>query len=335
MKDKHIKREHGYGGEKTRELIEKIILPEISNPYADQLDDSAVLPFPEDTVIFTADSFVVSPVFFPGGDIGKLAVAGTVNDILAQGGRPLYISMALILEEGFKIEDLRSISRSAADESKKAGVKIVCGDIKVVEKGKGDGVYISTSGIGERIFTMDKADIKEGDAIIIAGAAGEHGAAIFQARNKLLEESKNIKSDCGSLVDLMEVFKKFGDKIKFMRDPTRGGVAEVMLELAGELKRKITIEEQKIPVKDWVKGLAYIAGLDYLYLACEGNMIFAADGNCAEEVAEYLKNSGFKDTKIIGKIGKKTEHLSAVLNTFSGGSRYLTSADIVQIPRIC
>lgn len=335
MKDKYIKRAHGYGGDKTRELIKDIILPEISNTYADKLDDSAVLPFNNNSMIFTADAFVITPPFFPGGDIGKLAVAGTVNDIIAQAGRPIYLSMTVILEEGLEIEDLRKIAKSAGREAKKAGVNIVCGDLKVVERGKGDGIYVSTSGVGEKIFTLDKSKIDENDVIIVTSTTGDHGAAVFQARNKLLQENSNIYSDCNSLVELIDLLNNFLDGIKFMRDPTRGGLAEVMLELASDLKREITIEETKIPVKDWVRSLTYITGLDYLYLACEGNMVIVADKKSAVNILKFLNKNNFKDASIIGKVGSKNESPATILNTSSGGRRHLTGADIAQIPRIC
>jgi hydrogenase expression/formation protein HypE len=211
----------------------------------------------------------------------------------------------------------------------------VCGDVKVVENGKGDGIYISTSGAGEKIFTLDKSKIDEGDEIIVTSTIGDHGAAVFQARNRLLQENSNIYSDCNSLVELIGLLEKCSKDIKFMRDPTRGGFAEVVLELAAELKREIVIEETKIPVKDWVKSLAYITGLDYLYLACEGNMVIVADKKSSENILQLLNKNDFKDASIIGKLGSKNERPATILNTSAGGRRHLTGADIAQIPRIC
>ncbi|MBN2406964.1 MAG: hydrogenase expression/formation protein HypE [Elusimicrobia bacterium] len=332
MKDKYITREHGYGGGKTRELLEKVIIPNISNVYLDQLDDSAVLPPAEDGIIFTADSFVVKPVFFPGGDIGKLAVSGTVNDILAQGGEPLYLSMTVILEEGFPVDDLGKIAASAGKEAKEAGIKIVCGDIKVVEKGSGDGIYVSTSGIGRKMFDLDKNRAREGDAVIVTGPVAQHGAAIFQARSSLIEDSADIKSDCASLTRLTRIFGDHGKDIRFMRDPTRGGLAGVLLELSGELKKRIDIRESDIPVKEWVKGIAYLSGMDYLYLACEGRMVILASGEVSVKIMEDLAKYGFESPAVIGRIGSGS---GVVMETASGGRRVLDISDIVQVPRIC
>ncbi|MFH1415266.1 MAG: hydrogenase expression/formation protein HypE [Elusimicrobiota bacterium] len=335
MKYKYIKKEHGYGGIETRELVEDVILPEISNEYADCLDDSAVLPFPGDTLIFTADSFVVSPPFFPGGDIGKLSVAGTVNDLVAQGGRPLYLSMAMILEEGFRIDELRRIAASAAEECRQAGVKIVCGDIKVVEKGKADGVYVTTSGTASKAFKTDRTSIKENDVIISTGTAGDHGAAVFQSRHGLLEDSQKIRSDCRSLTGLVDIICAQNIPVRFLRDATRGGIAGVMIELAADIKRTVILEEAKIPVNEWVKGLSYIAGLDYIYLACEGNMIIVVDKKDSVGLCKVLRGSGFPEASVIGRVGKAGSKGRAMMITASGGSRYLSASDVAQIPRIC
>ncbi len=334
MKDKKITKNHGLGGKYTEELIREVILPEFKNPYLSTLDDGAVLPLKGREVIFTTDSFVVSPHFFPGGNIGKLSIAGTVNDIIAQGGKPRFISMGLILEEGLPFEKLRTILHSAAKEAKKAGVDIVCGDTKVVDKGFGDGIYINTAGIGEKLISF-KSGITKGDEIVVLREIGDHGAAIFQARNELLEDDKKIKSDCEALVKLNEIMLPLKNDLKFMRDPTRGGVAEILLELSGITKRDIEIFEKDIPFKKWVKGLSHITGMDPLYFACEGNMIFVVKNGKGGFLMEKLKEIGYKKAKLIGKIGDKNKKSHVILNTSGGGSRFLSPTDIAQLPRIC
>jgi len=329
MKDKFIKLEHGLGGEKSRQLIKEIILPAIRNEYAEKMDDAAVLPFTGKELIFTADSFVVDPPFFQGGNMGKLSVAGTVNDIIAQGGKPLYISMTVTVDEGFAVSDLEKIAKAAGKEAADAGVKIVCGDLKVVESGAG--ITVSSSGIGEKISGAQRKEIEEGDAVLVTGPVGKHGAAIFQARNKILSSDKNVISDCASLSSLVEVIEKNSSNIKFMRDPTRGGLAEVLLELSEKKKRTISINENAIPVEEWVRGLCYITGFDPLYLACEGQMVIVTSEQ--ENVASSLKSAGFNAASVIGIVGKAGNKV--LLETSSGGTRILTNSDIVQIPRIC
>ncbi len=331
MKDKKIKKEHGLGGKKTRRLIEEVILPAVSNKYADRMDDSASLPFNAKKMLFTTDGYVVSPVFFPGGDIGKLAVSGTVNDILAQGGEPLYISIALIIEEGFKVEDIRKIALSAGSEAKKARVDIVCGDIKVVEKGGCDGIFAVSTGVGRSLINFSEFD--EGDHIIVTGNVGEHGSAIFEARNRLLSDSSSVKSDCESLSSLVKVLKKNEESIKFLRDPTRGGLAQVCMEIAAISKYRVVLEEKKLPVSNWVEGLCYIAGLDYLYLACEGRMVLVVSGKDAQNVTGELKEAGFINSSDFAVLQKGSPQ--AVIKTKSGGSRVLDSSEVAQVPRIC
>ncbi|MCK4643330.1 hydrogenase expression/formation protein HypE [bacterium] len=335
MKETKIIRAHGLGGEKTRELIEEIIIPIIDNPYAKKLDDGAEMPWDSEKVIFTTDSFVVSPAFFPKGNIGGLSVAGTVNDIVAQGGIPRFLSMTFILEEGFEISSVKKIVRAAADEAESAGVKIVCGDVKVVEKGHGDGIYVTTSGIGTPFIMTDPEKIQKEASILVAGTVGDHGAAIFQARNSILEENEIVKSDCREMTDVLKALTPFKDKIRFMRDPTRGGLAQVMIELARLTVSDLEIDERMIPLKPWVKGLTYITGMDPLYLACEGNMIIVCDRDCESEVEAALKENGFPESSVIGHFSGKSDKPSAIMRTLSGGKRRLTSSDIVQIPRIC
>ncbi len=333
MKDKIITKEHGYGGRKSRELVEELILPRVDNMYAEKMDDAAELNLSKNRIVFTTDGYVVDPYFFPGGNIGKLAAGGTINDVIAQGGVPKFLSASVIVEEGFLIKDLQDIIISAAGETKNNNAEITCGDLKVVEEGGADGIYITTAGIGERIDGIFKTAPCPGDLIVVTGPVGEHGGAVFQARNNILETSENIKSDCRGLIKLIPVVKKYSGKIKFMRDPTRGGLAGVLLEMAKKLKLKIEINERKIPVKNWVKGLSYITGIDYNYLACEGRMIFVINEKIGVNFINSLEEEGFEDAKVIGKF--LAGEPEVVLNTSSGGSRNLNFQEISQIPRIC
>ena len=332
--NKVITKNHGLGGKYTEELIREIILPEFKNPYLSSLDDAAVLPMSGKEIIFTTDSFVVSPHFFPGGNIGKLSIAGTVNDIIAQGGIPRFISMGLILEEGLPFNKLKAILHSAAKEAKKAGVQIVCGDTKVVDKGFGDGIYINTAGIGEKLISFNNT-IKKDDEIVVLREMGDHGAAIFQARNELLEDDKKIKSDCEALVKLTKIMPDIKKYLKFMRDPTRGGVAEILMELASFSKKDIEIYEKELPFKKWVKGLSHITGMDPLYFACEGNMVFVMKKGKGNLLIEKLNTIGYKKAKLIGIIGGKNKINHVILHTIGGGECFLSPTDIAQLPRIC
>ena len=333
MKDKVITAAHGLGGDKTRELIEQVILPAASNPYSEPMDDSAVLPEIKGEIVFTADSFVVYPAFFPGGDIGSLSVSGTVNDIIAQGGIPLYLSEALILEEGLPLESLRKISESAGKAAREAGVFITCGDVKVVEKSKADGIYISASGIGRRAIRLSPDSIRDSDQIILTGPAGSHGAAIFQARTGLLEDASQVASDAAPLSALTRIFSGSEGAIRFMRDPTRGGIAECAVEISALTGREVILYEKTIPVEDWVRALSYMAGLDWLYLACEGCMMMVVRKNSSAGIIKKLRQAGFASAALCGEISPGRGR--AVLETSVGGRRILTSSEIAQVARIC
>lgn len=332
MNDEYIKKEHGYGGQVTRRLIEEIIIPAVNNPAADRMDDSARVKTAGGDILFSTDGYVVNPFFFPGGDIGKLAVSGTVNDIIAQGGKAEYISAGVIIEEGFLIKDFKTIIDFAAAEARQAGVDIVCGDIKVVEPGAADGIFITTAGIGNAIEGIFKKEIAPGDEIIVTGGVGEHGAAIFQVRNNIVRESDIIRSDAKALNKLYPVMEKYFSHIKFMRDPTRGGLAQIALELSEREGFSVELNEKDIPVKEWVRGLSYITGIDYLYLACEGRMVIVCEGGKTSEIVENLIENGFKDAARIGEINVGRR---AALKTKTGGIRHLTAGEIAQIPRIC
>jgi len=302
------------------------------------LTDSAVLKEDGLNIVFTTDSFVIDPIFFPGGDIGKLAICGTVNDLAVSGAIPMYISVSFIIEEGFSIDNLRLIADSMASEAKEAGVKIVAGDTKVVDKGKCDKLFITTSGIGiiradrEHISTGRK--VKAGDKLIINGPLGNHSIAVLGARNKL-SFSSPVVSDCASLNHLIRMVLDKSDEVHFMRDLTRGGLATVLNELTQMINMGITINESTVPVDEPVKGLCEILGFDPLYLANEGKVLFVAANEEYMKILNLLRSHPLgKYSEVIGEIAHGNKNL-VVLNTIIGGKRILDMPSGIQLPRIC
>ncbi len=328
---------HGSGGKLTHDLIDQIFLKYFNNLELLKKNDSAVLKIDNSKIAFTTDSYVVNPIFFPGGDIGKLAVCGTVNDLAVSGAKPLYLSASFIIEEGLSITVLEKIVSSMADEAKKAGVIIVTGDTKVVNKGECDKIFINTSGIGiiQDKYNVYEQNIKVGDKIIINGYIGDHETAILSQRNEIKLKDEII-SDCASLNKLIEKAMNVSDKIKFMQDITRGGLATILAEIV--LKNKnigIKIEEKDIPVRESVNGLCEIFGFDPLYLANEGKVLIIVDNNHADKIIKAWKNDpAGKNGKIIGEIVKDHKG-KAVLNTVIGGSRIIDMLSGLQLPRIC
>jgi len=326
--DDKILLSHGGGGKKTQDLIRHIFLEKFSNEELNELDDGAVI----DDMIITTDSFVVNPLFFPGGDIGKLSISGTINDIVAMGGRPLFLSTGFIIEEGFPLKDLKRIVDSMSNEAKMIPVKIVTGDTKVVEKGKGDGIYINTTGIGKRMLDLGIKRIKPGDKIIVTGTIGDHGASILLSRNQFEIES-GIKSDCAPLYGLLN--SVFSNAIKFMRDPTRGGLAAVLNEIVRE-DWGIEIFEDKIPIKEDVKGICEMLGIDPVTMANEGKMIIFVEGDRAEETLKILhKHPLGQDASIIGDVTDKING-RVVEKTVAGTTRIIDMPSGGEsLPRIC
>ncbi|MCX7951278.1 MAG: hydrogenase expression/formation protein HypE [Clostridiales bacterium] len=326
---------YGSGGKKTSLLIENIILPALSCDELNKLSDGALLELSLNKIAFSTDSFVVSPYFFPGGDIGKLAVCGTVNDLSVSGAKPEYLSLSLIIEEGFKIEELKKIINSIQETAQKCNVKIVTGDTKVVEKGKGDGIYINTSGIGRVMHEfLGKDKITEGDAVIVTGCIGDHGAAIMASRNNLVDEF-NVKSDCAPVHELAQCILQYGDKVKIMRDPTRGGVATTLNEFVENTEFSIEILEEKIPLNIETINLCEILGIDPLYSANEGKILAIVDSSIAENVINDLRKiEQSKDAAIIGRVTKNFPS-KVVLHTNLGGRRVLSKLTGAQLPRIC
>ena len=328
---------HGSGGKMMHALIEGIFIKHFSNSILKEQTDSAILRVGSSEIAFTTDSFVIDPLFFPGGNIGKLAVCGTVNDLAVSGAEPLYLSVSFIIEEGFPISELEIIVESLAAEAKKAGVLIVTGDTKVVNKGKCDKLFINTAGIGrmkKQDSLVNKAmDIRPGDVIIINGTIGDHGMAVMNARESFNFKT-NVESDCASLNHLIrEVLDT--SPVKFMRDPTRGGVATVLNELVGKTHLGIEIDESVLPINAGVKAMCELLGFDPLHIANEGKVLIVAGENEGLNILEVLKKNELgKKSTIIGRM--VNDHPGkVVLKNETGGRRIIDSLAGDQLPRIC
>ena len=336
MKYEEILLAHGSGGRLTSDLIECKFLPYLGNTYLEVLGDSAVFDLGGKRLCFTTDSYVINPVFFPGGNIGSLSVHGTVNDIAVSGGKPLFMSAGFILEEGFKMSDLETIIRSMADTADAAGVKIVTGDTKVVARGSADKIFINTSGVGIIDYEgeISLRSIEKGDVIILNGTIGDHGAAILSTREGL-GLSSTLTSDCASLGGLVEGILKTSSRIHFMRDATRGGLGSILSEIAKGAVVRIEIREKDIPVKDEVRGLCEILGMDPIYIANEGKMVVICAREDASDVLSFMKSHIYgKDASIIGEVTESGE-TRVILHTAVGGSREIDMPVGELIPRIC
>lgn len=328
---------HGSGGKATNKLIDELFYKYFSNEILSQKNDSSVLPFINGKLAVSTDSFVVNPVFFDGGDIGKLSICGTVNDICMSGARPLYISVAFIIEEGLSFNELERIVKSMAESAKEAKVKIVTGDTKVVEKGSCDKIYINTTGIGiidESKSYLGGDMVKDGDVIIVSGTLGDHGMCIMNKRENL-GFNISITSDCCLLNTLIEDILSVSNKVRVLRDPTRGGVATTLNEIIEHSKISMEIEESNIPVKEEVSAMCDILGLDPLYIANEGKVIVIVDKNDAQSVLEIMKKNPFGyDSVIIGQAiddGKNKLYL----RTDIGGRRIINMPEGELLVRIC
>ncbi len=327
---------HGSGGRLSHELIEKVFKSRFSNAMLTQGDDAVEFRIQnsEFRMAFTTDSYVVKPLFFPGGDIGRLAVCGTVNDLAMKGARPLYLSVGFIIEEGLPLETLEKVVDSMSAAAKETGVSIVTGDTKVVDKGACDGLFINTAGVGEipEGVNVSGALAAPGDAVIISGSVGDHGAAVINARNNF-GLSGNLFSDVAPLNGLVSSLLKAGS-IHVLRDPTRGGLATTLNEIALQSKITIVIEEDKIPVNPEVKGACEMLGLDPLYVANEGKLIAIVTGGDAEGILKAMRQDSLgKNAAIIGKVeaGKP----QVLLTTFLGSRRPLMMLEGEALPRIC
>jgi hydrogenase expression/formation protein HypE len=329
---------HGSGGKMTHELIATLFFKYFQNSILDEQTDSSILRIPASTIAFTTDSFVVDPIFFPGGDIGKLAVAGTVNDLAVSGATPRYLSASFIIEEGFSLTELERIVISMAEEAKRAGVKIVTGDTKVVNKGKSDKVFINTSGIGElsdrHCDIGSGRNMEAGDKIIINGTLGDHGMSIMAAREGLQFETE-IESDCACLNKMIKEVLDASSGIRFMRDATRGGLATVLCELVSESEFGVEVFESSVPVNENVRGMCELLGFDPLYVANEGKVLMVVKGDEAEKVLATLQRNEFgQKAAIIGEINSSYPG-KAWLTTTIGGRRIIDMLAGEQLPRIC
>lgn len=324
---------HGSGGRLTRDLVRDLFCKHLGDVGPVSLDDGAVLPSVDGELVFTTDSYVVSPLEFPGGDIGSLAVCGTVNDLAVMGARPLWLSLGVILEAGLEIQTLERIVKSIAEKAREAGVRVVCGDTKVVEKGKGDGIFINTAGIGVLEKPMRPDTIRPGDKIIVSGSVGDHGMALLTLRKGFPLKS-DLRSDCAPLNGMIsQVLEKVD--VKWMRDPTRGGVATALNELTEGRPWGVLLEEGGIPLSEAVCGVAELLGLDPLYSANEGKAIFVVPAEAVEKTLEILKKSTYgKNSGVIGTVsgdflGK------TVLHSQMGTLRTLGILASDPLPRIC
>lgn len=327
---------HGSGGKMTAELIASCFLPAFSNEYLDRLDDQAVVAVNGSRLAFTTDSYVVTPLFFPGGDIGALAVNGTVNDLATAGARPLYLCAAFILEEGFPLADLERIVASMRAAAAAAEVLLVTGDTKVVDRGKADGCFITTTGVGlvahAQVISADRA--RPGDAVILSGPVGDHGMAIMAARADLELETP-VTSDTAALHRLVADVLATGAEVHCLRDPTRGGVATALNEIAQRSKAGIVLHEAAIAVREPVRGVCELLGLDPLYVANEGKVLAIVPAGDAPRVLEAMgRHPEGREARLVGKVVEDAAAL-VVLETTVGGRRIVDMLQGEQLPRIC
>lgn len=327
---------HGSGGKMTADLLKQFFLPAFANPALDILNDQAVLNTQGLRLAFTTDAFVVSPLFFPGGDIGRLAVNGTINDLAMCGAIPVGLSGAFILEEGFPLADLQRITDSMAQACRETGVSLVTGDTKVVERGKGDGVFVTTSGIGIVApgLTISAERARPGDHILVSGPLGDHGIAVLSAREGL-EFETTLKSDTAPLHDLVQAMLTVSQEIHCLRDPTRGGLATTLNELATSSRVGMVIEEQLIPLREEVRGACEMLGLDPLYVACEGRLVALVGEKEAEAVLARMRAHPLgREARQIGRVVAKPSG-SVILRTVLGSERLVETLSGAQLPRIC
>jgi hydrogenase expression/formation protein HypE len=337
--DSHIRMGHGSGGEMMQTLLGELFLPLFGQPFTGGLADSAILPVTNLLPAFTTDSYVIDPIIFPGGNIGTLAVCGTVNDLAVTGAKPKYISAGFIIEEGLQMSVLRGIVTSMAEEARKAGVRIITGDTKVVEKGKADKLFINTTGIGymeEKHFHIHRAgNAVPGDIIIINGCIGDHSIAVLSARDEF-GFSSPVTSDCSSLAGMIGSVLRQTDGIRWMRDITRGGLATVICDLVDAKDFGAKLMEEYIPVREPVEAACEMLGFDPLYLANEGKVLMIVDREEAEKVLHILMQDPLgHDAAIIGELTASNPGEAVLYTGIGGGSRLLHPLPGVQLPRIC
>ncbi|MBS3762751.1 MAG: hydrogenase expression/formation protein HypE [Planctomycetes bacterium] len=336
MTDKTIKLGHGSGGKLTHELIDEVLLRYFDSPLLAGLPDSARVEMHGGPVAFTTDTYVVDPPFFPGGNIGKLATYGTVNDIAVTGALPLFLSCGLILEEGFPESDLHKILASMQEAGRYAGVEVVTGDTKVVPRGKLDRIFINTAGIGisRREGSLPAGEIRSEDVVLVSGPLGDHGAAVLSEREGLNLESA-ILSDCAPVTDIAQTILQNAQRVPFLRDVTRGGLATILNEAVNDSDLGVILQEDDIPVRPGVRSICELLGLDPLYLACEGRVVTVIDPDSSEGVLASLHKLGNgQDAAAVGKISAEYAG-EVVVETHFGTHRLVQMLSGEQLPRIC
>ncbi|MBW2097022.1 MAG: hydrogenase expression/formation protein HypE [Deltaproteobacteria bacterium] len=336
MHSEQIALDHGSGGEASAELVEKVFVPLLDNPYLRELDDSAVVSLNGGRVAMTTDSYVVDPIFFPGGNIGSLAVHGTVNDLCMQGAQPLYLTLGLILEEGLPFQDLRKVMKGVAQACKESGIKVVAGDTKVVSKGHADKIFINTAGIGliPDTINVSARNARPGDVVMINGSIADHGIAILTRREGLQFQS-SLRSDSAPLNRLVAAILDVCPEVHVLRDPTRGGVATALNEIASRSDVAVQLYEEKIPISAPVRSACEILGLDPLYVANEGKCLAILPREQAEEVLKAMKRHPYgAAAAVIGEVLERPQG-KVLLKTQVGGTRILSTLTGAQLPRIC
>jgi hydrogenase expression/formation protein HypE len=336
LRDERITMAHGAGGKATQNLVSALFLEAFRNPLLEPLEDQAVFAVNGTRLAISTDSFVVSPLFFPGGNIGDLAVNGTINDLVVSGAKPLYLTAGFILEEGFPVSDLKRIVNSMSAAANAEGIPVVTGDTKVVQRGKADGCFINTTGVGliERAVTLGAVNARPGDAVLVSGAIGDHGMAIMLARGEL-DLVSDLASDTASLSGLVDALFASGADVRCMRDATRGGVATILNEIAQAAEVAIVVDESAIPVREQVRGACEILGIDPLYVACEGRIVAVVAPTAAENALSAMRaHSLGAEAALIGTV-KDTPAGMVLLKTQFGGTRIVDMLVGDPLPRIC
>ncbi len=336
LRDDVVTLAHGAGGKATRALVEGLFVDQLSNAVLERLADSGVVDMGVGRIALTTDSYVVTPLFFPGGDIGELAVNGTVNDLAVVGARPLFLTAGFVIEEGFAVADLRRVAESMARAARAADVHVIAGDTKVVERGKADGLFICTAGAGivPESLELGPERVEPGDRVLLSGTIGDHGMAVMVARGGLALEA-DLSSDTAGIHELAAALTELGDDLRFMRDPTRGGVATALNELTGASGKAVVLDERALPVRPEVAGACEILGIDPLYVANEGKLLAVVAAEAADEALALVRAHELgRDAALVGAIRDEPGGL-VLLETTVGGSRIVDMLVGDPLPRIC